>query len=348
MGKQNQENSTGKLEKMDEKEKSSVTNKESLAKIPKKLVVSSSPHLRALDDTRTVMLTVIVALIPIAVYDIYLFGWYAVKTFFWSIFGALLAEAGIQRMRKMKVTIDDGSALLTGILFAMCMPPKVPFWLSFIGGFVSISLGKQIYGGLGHNIFNPALVGRAFVLISWAKHLTQDWYKTVDVDTISGATPLFVAKQFYEGAVDVDLSQFYEVSLFRNPYGSMGEVSVLLVLVGFAILLYKKVIDWTIPVSYLGTLFLFTWLVGRDPTFYILTGGAFFGAVFMATDYVTSPITKRGRLIFGFGCGFLTFLLRIYSNAPEAVAYSILFMNALTPLIDTYTMPKKFGAVKET
>lgn len=314
----------------------------------KKLLVTSSPHLTHPDTTQKIMFTVVIALLPIAVYDIYLFGRAAVSTFFWSITGAVFAEALIQQVRRVQVTIDDGSAFLTGMLFAMCLPPKVPFWISFIGGFVAIALGKQAFGGLGHNIFNPALVGRAFVLISWANHLTKDWYETVSVDTISGATPLYVAKQFYEGAVKVNLSDFYFIHLFRNPYSSMGEVAGVLVILGFLILLAKRVIDWTIPVTYVGTVAVLTALAGRDPVFYVLTGGLLFGAVFMATDYVTSPITRKGKLIFGFGCGVMTFLVRTYSTAPEAVAYSILFMNALTPLIDIYTRPKKFGAVRKT
>jgi electron transport complex protein RnfD len=310
------------------------------------LVVSPPPHLKAPDTTSKIMLTVVAALAPIMVYDIYLFKGAAISTFFWSIFGALLAEAGIQRLRRQRITLYDGSALLTGILFAMVLPPKVPFWLSFIGGFVAIALGKQIYGGLGHNIFNPALVGRVFVLISWAKHLTSDWYEKVSIDTISGATPLFVAKQLYQGTISADLTKFYSTALFRNPYGSMGEVSALLIILGLVILLAFRVIDWRTPAAYIGSVFVLTWWAGRDAIFYTLSGGVLFGAVFMATDYVTSPITKKGKVIFGLGCGFLTFLMRLYASTPEAVAYAILFMNALTPLIDTYTRPRVFGAVK--
>ena len=310
------------------------------------LVVSPPPHLKAPDTTSKIMLTVIAALAPIMVYDIYLFKGAAINTLFWSIFGALLAEAGIQRLRRQRITLYDCSALLTGILFAMVLPPKVPFWLSFVGGFVSIALGKQIFGGLGHNIFNPALVGRAFVLIAWTKHLTSDWYEKVSVDTISGATPLFVAKQLYQGTISADLTKFYSTALFRNPYGSMGEVSALLIVLGFVILLAFRVIDWRTPVAFIGSVFVLTWWAGRDAIFYTLSGGVLFGAVFMATDYVTSPVTKTGKVIFGLGCGFLTFLMRLYASTPEAVAYAILFMNALTPLIDSYTRPRVFGAVK--
>lgn len=329
---------------MEEKEK--IKTEKEMEKTRLKLVVSSSPHIRDKSTTQKIMLTVIIALIPIAIYDIYLFGWFAVKTFFWSVFGAVLTEALIQKARKMQVTITDGSAILTGLLLAMCLPPKVPFWVSFIGGLVAIAIGKQVYGGLGHNIFNPALVGRVFLLLSWAGHLTRDYYEKFRVDTISGASPLFIAKQYYLGEVKVDLTQFYKIHLFKNTYGSMGEVSAILILLGFVILLFSRVIDWTIPVSYVGTVFVLTLAAGRDPVFYVLSGGLLFGAVFMATDYVTSPLTRKGKLIFGFGCGLFTFLMRIYSNSQEAVAYSILLMNALTPIIDNYTMPRKFGAVK--
>jgi electron transport complex protein RnfD len=308
-----------------------------------KLTVAPPPHLTHPDTTQKIMFTVILALMPIVLYDLYLFKWYAFVTFAASVFGAVFAEALIQQIRRVPLTVYDGSALLTGILFALTLPPKVPWWISFIGGFVAIAIGKQAFGGLGYNIFNPALVGRIFVLISWANHLTADWYEKIKVDTISGATPMYVAKQFYLGGVKVELSNFYVIQLFRNVYSSMGEVSAVLIIFGFIVLLATRVIDWSIPVSYVGTVALLTAIAGRDPVFYVLGGGLLFGAVFMATDYVTTPITRKGKIIFGIGCGLLTFLLRVYSNAPEAVAYSILFMNALTPIIDKYTRPAVFG-----
>ncbi len=313
----------------------------------KKLAVSAPPHITHPDTTQKIMFTVVLALLPIVLYDLYLFGKYAAVTLFFSVFGAVFAEAFIQNYRRVPLTVYDGSALLTGILFALCLPPKVPWWISFIGGFVAVALGKQAFGGLGHNIFNPALVGRAFVLIAWANHLTADWYDKVNLDTISGATPLFVAKQFYLGGVKVELSNFYFIHLFRNTFSSMGEVSAVLIIFGFVVLLATRVIDYVIPVSYVGTVALLTFLAGRDPVFYVLAGGLLFGAVFMATDYVTTPITRKGKLIFGIGCGIMTTLLRLYSNAPEAVAYSILFMNGLTPLIDKYTRPAVFGVKKK-
>jgi len=312
----------------------------------KKLKVSAPPHILHPDTTQKIMFTVVIALLPIVLYDLYLFRWYAAVTLFWSIFGAVFAEALIQQIRRVPLTVSDGSAFLTGVLFALTLPPKVPWWISFIGGFVAIALGKQAFGGIGANIFNPALVGRIFVLLSWPQHLTADWFQKINLDTISGATPMFVAKQFYLGNVKVELSDFYLIHLFRNPFGSMGEVSAFLILFGFVFLLVQKVIDYVTPLAYVGTVALLTALAGRDPLFYVLGGGLLFGAVFMATDYVTTPITRRGKLIFGIGAGFLTFLLRLYANTPEAVAYSILFMNAMTPLIDLYTRPRVFGVGK--
>lgn len=310
----------------------------------KRLLVTAPPHIYHPDTTQKIMFTVALALAPIAIYDIYLFGKYAVITLFFSIFGAVFAEAFIQQLRRVPVTIKDGSAFLTGLLFALTLPPKVPWWISFIGGFVSIAIGKQAFGGLGYNIFNPALVGRAFVLMAWPQHLTADWFEKISVETVSGATPMFLAKYFYLGNIKIDLTNFYFVHLFRNTFGSMGEVSAALIIFGFFFLLARRIIDYSTPVAYVFTVAVLTLLLGRDPLFYVLGGGLLFGAVFMATDYVTTPITRKGKVLFGIGAGVLTTLMRLYANTPEAVAYSILFMNALTPLIDIYTKPKVFGA----
>lgn len=312
-------------------------------KSERKLIVAAPPHISHPDTTQKIMFTVVLALLPIVLYDIYLFKTYALVTFLFSIVGSVFAEALIQQIRRVPLTVYDGSAFLTGLLFALTLPPKVPWWISFIGGFVAIAIGKQAFGGLGNNIFNPALVGRIFVLVAWPKHLTSDWFEKINVDTLTGATPMFAAKQFYLGNVKIDLSNFYFIHLFRNPFGSMGEVSAVLIIFGFFILLAKRIIDYSTPLSYVLTVFVLTYFAGRDPLFYVLGGGLLFGAVFMATDYVTTPITRKGKVVFGVGAGIITFLLRLYANTPEAVAYSILFMNAMTPLIDIYTRPKVFG-----
>lgn len=312
-------------------------------KSERKLIVAAPPHISHPDTTQKIMFTVVLALLPIVLYDIYLFKTYALVTLLFSIVGSVFAEALIQQIRRVPLTVYDGSAFLTGLLFALTLPPKVPWWISFIGGFVAIAIGKQAFGGLGNNIFNPALVGRIFVLVAWPKHLTSDWFEKINVDTLTGATPMFAAKQFYLGNVKIDLSNFYFIHLFRNPFGSMGEVSAVLIIFGFFILLAKRIIDYSTPLSYVLTVFVLTYFAGRDPLFYVLGGGLLFGAVFMATDYVTTPITRKGKVVFGVGAGIITFLLRLYANTPEAVAYSILFMNAMTPLIDIYTRPKVFG-----
>ncbi len=331
-------------EKKEEAKKVKKIKKEESPKY--RFIVSSPPHLRAPQDVPKIMLLVIIALLPVTIEAVAMFGIFAIKTIVLCILSAVATEAAIQKLRKIPVTIDDYSAVLTGLLLALCLPPKVPFWIPIVGGIVAIGLGKQVFGGIGFNIFNPALVGRAFLLMSWANHLTGDWYRTIKVDAISGATPLFVAKQLRAGLINVDLAQYYKPLLLANPYGSMGEVSAVLITLGGLFLILMKIIDWRIPAGYIGTAFVLSWLIGGDPVFYIMAGGLLFGAFYMATDYVTSPITKNGRLLFGIGCGLITVVIRFYSNFPEAVTYSILFMNACTPLIDMYVKPRKFGVAK--
>jgi electron transport complex protein RnfD len=312
-----------------------------------RLIVSAPPHLRSPEDAPRIMLMVVLALLPVTILALILFKLYALQTILFCIVGAVGAEALIQKLRGIPITINDWSAFLTGLLLALCLPPKVPFWIPLIGGAVAIGLGKQVFGGLGYNVFNPALVGRAVLLMSWANHLTRDWYATLSVEAISGATPLFIAKQVQANLIDFDLSRYYKMLLLQNPHGSMGEVSALLIILGGLFLMWRKVISWHIPLTYVGTVFVLSWLFQGDPIFYILAGGVMFGAVFMATDYVTSPVYPKGKVIFGIGCGLVTTIIRFFSSFPEAVTYAILFMNACTPLIDLYTKPKKFGAVKE-
>ncbi len=310
-----------------------------------KLIISVSPHIKDVISTSKIMLLVILALLPVTLEAIFLFKFDALQVILLSVISAVLTEAAINKMRRLPLTITDCSALLTGLLLALVLPPRVPFWIPLIGGFVAIALGKQIFGGLGYNIFNPALVARAILLLSWTKHMTRDFIPLPPIDTVSGATPLFVAKQARAGLISVNLAQYYKPLLLANSHGSLGEVSAFLLLLGGLFLIWQKIIDWRIPVSYIGTVLVFTYFLKGDPIFYILAGGLFLGAFFMATDYVTSPITRTGRVIFGIGCGIVTTLIRLYSGNPEAVNYSILFMNAWTPLIDRYIIPRKFGAV---
>lgn len=308
-----------------------------------KLVVSPAPHLRVKDEVRRIMFYVIIALLPAVLGSLYFFKFYALRAILISIAAAVVTEAGIQRVRKIPITVDDLSAVVTGLLLALTLPPKVPWWIPLVGGFVAISLGKQAFGGLGYNIFNPALVGRAVLLISWPAHISRDWYTYLKIDTVVSATPLYLAKQAREGLIRFDPTRYYKAFLLGNPGGTIGETSALLLLAGAAFLFLYGVIDWEIPISFLGTVAVLTILLRSDPIFYLLAGGLILGAFFMATDYVTAPVTRKGHIIFGVGCGVVTVLIRFYSALPEAVMYGILFMNVCTSLIDRYTRPRVFG-----
>ncbi|MGM5484292.1 MAG: RnfABCDGE type electron transport complex subunit D [Nanobdellota archaeon] len=298
-----------------------------------KTVISDNPHMKGKENVRSIMWYVVLALLPVVFASVYFFGMSAVKIISVSIVTAVLTEFTIQKLAGKKVTIQDGSAVLTGLLLALVLSPTVPWWIPFIGAIVSISIGKHVFGGLGQNIFNPALVGRAFLVISWSGIMTE-W---VSPDGITGATPLGMLKQGGGKAA-------YENLLIGNIGGCIGETSAIAILIGGAFLLYKGIIDWRIPFGFIGTAAVFSLILGQDPVFHILAGGLLIGAFFMATDYVTSPITPRGRLIFGAGCGSLTIILRLFSGYPEGVMFSILFMNMVVPLIDRFTKRRPFGA----
>lgn len=314
---------------------------------PLELVVSAPPHIRAKETVSGIIGWVILALLPVTLMSVYVFGLYAAKIIILSVGTTVLTEAAIQRLRKIPITIGDGSAALTGLLLALILPPKVPWWIPVIGGFVAIALGKQVFGGLGYNVFNPALVGRAVLMVSWAELMAQSWLSPLGrLDAVSTATPLALMKQARAGLAQFHSVYYYKPLLFTNPGGCLGEVSALLLLVGVTILLYKRIIEWRIPAGFLGTVFVLSLFTKTDPLFQVLAGGLLLGAFFMATDYVTSPVTPRGALIFGTGCGFITVLLRCFSNVSEGVTYAILFMNAFTPLIDRYTMPRIYGKGK--
>ena len=297
----------------------------------KKLTVSANPHINDKDTVNKIMWLVVLALIPAAIAGVYFFKGRALVVILLSIVSAVITEFIIQKFTGRKITIKDGSAVLTGLLLALVLSPLVPWWIAVIGSVVAISIGKMIFGGLGHNIFNPALVGRAFLVASWPALMTK-WL----IDGTTGATPLGLLK--LEG-----IKTGYSALFFGNIGGTIGETSAIALLIGAGFLLYKKIIDWRIPLSFIGTVFVFSFIFGQDPIFHILAGGLLIGAFFMATDYVTSPITSKGKLIFGFGCGFLTVILRLFSGYPEGVMFSILLMNAAAPLIDRYTKLKPFG-----
>jgi len=325
-----------------------------------KLTVTVSPHIWQGESTRQIMLWVIGALLPVTFYALWVFKFHALMVIALSIFTCVVTEGVYQKMMKLPVTIGDFSAVLTGLLLALILPPLVPWWIVVIGGFVAIMLGKQVFGGLGYNIFNPALVGRVVLVLSWPQHLAKDWYLPLvsksgfkllgvatKLDAITSATPLYAMKQMREGLLSgIKPAYFYKALLLSNPGGCIGEVSALLLLIGAAVLLAKRIIDWRIPLCYLGTVVVFTLILKGDVIFYLLAGGLILGAFFMATDYVTSCITRKGKIIYGVGLGFITVLLRFYSGLPEAVMISILVMNCWVPLIDKYTRPKVFGVTE--
>ncbi len=330
------------------------------------LTVSTSPHIRDPINTRRIMCQVIVALVPVTIYALVIHGLSALWILLSSIAGALLGEFVMQRGRRMPVTLHDCSALLTGLLLALTLPPLLPWWIAGLGGLIATILGKQIFGGIGHNLFNPALVGRAVIFVSWPAYFATAYAKSsaigfantathrsieAAVDVVNGASPLAAMQYVYEGAAKAPQglfgSSYYQPLLFSNPWGCLGEVSALLLILGGAYLLLTRVIDWRIPVIYVGTVAALTAISGRDPLFYTLAGGLLIGAIYMATDYTTSPLAHRGKVIYALGLGIMTWLLRGWSNNPEGVMFAILFMNAMVPLIDRYILPHRYGKVRK-
>ncbi|MFC1624373.1 RnfABCDGE type electron transport complex subunit D [Candidatus Omnitrophota bacterium] len=308
------------------------------------LTVSSAPHIKAGLTTQKIMCLVIFALLPAGLAGIYIYGLSSLKVILISIASCLLSELLFLKLRGKDLRIVlDGSAVLTGLLLAYNLPPELPFWIPVVGGAVSIIIGKQIFGGLGHNIFNPALVGRAFLHISWPVYMTT-WKNPRWVpDAISTATPL----------ASENVRSFTYMDLFLgNHSGSLGEVCILMLLIGALILLFLNIISLHIPISFIGTVMVLSWIFGGegffkgDFIFSLLAGGLVLGAFFMATDYVTRPLTRTGKIIFGIGCGILTVIIRLKGSYPEGVSYAILFMNAMVPLIDRYTKTRTYGVVR--
>lgn len=323
-----------------------------------RLVVAPSPHVASAVTCSSIMLWVVGALAPAAIWTMINMGWPAVQVFALCIGSSLLTEFAWNVSAKKPQTLMDGSALVTGVLLAMCMPPMLPWWMAVFAGVIAIGLGKMVFGGLGWNLFNPALVGRAFVLLSWAGVLSKlpnrGWFATLDIpakgglDAISGATRLAVAAadRAAGGGYGFNLAQQYQPLLWRNLEGSLGEVSAALLILGGLVLLAKGIIDWRIPAGYIGTMAALSWAFGSDPLFHVLAGGVLLGAFFMATDYVSSPMTKNGRLVFGIGCGVFNAVGRFFGPSPESTTFAILFMNGLAPLIDKMFTPRTFGWVK--
>ncbi len=311
-------------------------------------ILSVSPHLRTKEDVPRIMLDVIIALIPASIVAVYFFRWYALRTILVCLIFAPLAEWVSEKIMKRPNTTNDFSAVVTGLLLALTLPPTLPPWIAAIGAIVSIVLGKAIFGGLGWNPFNPALVGRAVLVASWPLGMTT-WIKPSASWRISGllqavttATPLNIVKEkLVEEVLPTHLQMF-----LGNRAGSLGETSVVALLIGALYLLYRRQITWHIPLSYLVVVALSSFIFKLDVLFQLFAGGLILGAFFMATDYVTSPLTRKGQIIFGLLCGLITMLIRLKGGFPEGVCYSILIMNMLTPTIDKLTVPKIFGAVK--
>lgn len=307
-------------------------------------IMSSSPHVRSSETTSRIMRDVMIALLPATAFGVYIFGLNALMVVLFSVVFAMLTEAVIQRLMHKKVTVSDGSAAVTGLLLALNLPPSVPFWIPILGSVFAIAIVKQAFGGLGHNFINPALAARAFLLASWPTLMTT--WTIPGADAVSSATPLGALKMG-------EALSSYQDMFIGNIGGCIGETSAIALIIGGLYLIARRVIDPRIPVVYIGTVALFTWVAGPqglftgDALYHILGGGLMLGAFFMATDYTTSPMSGTGKIVFAAGCGVLTSVIRLWGGYPEGVSYSILLMNLVVPLIDKAFVPKRFGgAVK--
>jgi len=308
---------------------------------PREFLISPSPHLWRGPSVSRIMYLVALALVFPTGAAIYFFGYRVIAVLGVCTGAALLTEYLCKKMRG-RAFVMDGSAVVTGLLLALTLPPTVPLWMAAVGAVFAIAVVKEAFGGLGHNIFNPALGARAFMSVSFSLPMTT-WVEPTgfDVDVVTSATPLSGAsawQQFDPAA--------YQAMFLGNISGSLGETSALAILIGGCLLLGLRVVNWRIPATYIGVVAILSLAFGQDPLFHILAGGLMLGAFFMATDYVTSPLTNRGKVIFGVSLGVLTMLIRHFGGMPEGVCYSILFMNAMTPLIDRYARERPYGLVK--
>lgn len=321
-----------------------------------RLTISPSPHVHGGDSVKKNMYGVVIALLPALAASVWFFGLGSLWVVLTSVVSCVLIEAAIQKfILKVPVSVTDGSAALTGLILAFNLPSNLPIWIIVIGALVAIGVGKMTFGGLGQNIANPAILGRVFLLVSFPAQMTT-WPVPNAVDGSTGATPLGIMKEGLLSGKSVseiipDLPTNTDL-LLGGIGGSLGEVSAVALLIGFVFMLVRKIITWHIPVSILVTMFVFGGILYlaspeeyASPMFHILTGGALLGAIFMATDYVTSPMSYKGMLIYGFGIGLLTMLIRIFGAYPEGMSFAILIMNLVTPLINTYCKPKRFGEV---
>ncbi len=303
----------------------------------KLLNVSSSPHVRNGVTTKNLMYDVAIAMLPATIWGVMQFGFYSLLVVIATVLSCMLSEYAFESLMGKPITVDDGSALVTGMILALNMPPTIPLWIPVLGGMFAIIVVKQLFGGLGQNWMNPALAARCFLLISFAGAMTS--FTDPVTDAVAGATPLATMK----AGGTYDLAAMF---VGKVP-GTIGEISVIALLIGAAYLLYKQVISIRIPGVYILTFAVFAFIFGRHDLGYVLAevcgGGLIFGAFFMATDYVTSPITPKGQIVFGVCLGLLTGLFRIFGGSAEGVSYAIIFCNILVPLIEKFTLPTAFG-----
>ena len=320
--------------------------------------ISPSPHVHGGDSIEKNMYGVLIALVPTFIFSVVFFGLGAILVTLTSVVACLVFEYVIQKyLMKQRPTIWDGSAIITGVLLAFNLPSSLPLWIVVIGALVAIGIGKMSFGGLGNNIFNPALVGRVFLLISFPVQMTTwpvpNGFATADA--VTGATPLALVKEAVKNGQSVgDILSSGGVStgnlILGNIGGSLGEVAAIGLLLGFAYMLIRKIISWHIPVAIFATVIVFSGILNladpaqfAGPVFHLFTGGLMLGAIFMATDYVTSPMTHKGMLIYGVGIGLLTVIIRVFGAYPEGMSFAILIMNGFTPLINRYCKPKRFA-----
>jgi len=316
-----------------------------------RLFVCSSPHLRDSVTTQRIMLDVIIALLPATAAGILFFGLRSALVIIVTVAASVLTEYLMRKGLKREQTISDLSAVVTGLLLALNLPPSIPVWVAIVGAVIATGLIKQLFGGLGQNFMNPALGARVILVVAWARQMTT-WTEPF-IDAVASATPLSLLDASAT-ATPLGANYWYSyLDLFLGKIpGCIGETSALAILLGFVYLLFRRVITWHIPVIYTGTVAVLTWILGPeglftgDPLYHVLAGGLLMGAVFMATDYVTCPMTRKGIVIYAIGCGLLTVLFRLYGNMPEGVSFAIILMNIVTPLIDRYTIPVAFGGEK--
>jgi len=340
------------------KNKASASQAETKKKIemPGFLTVAPSPHIKSHETTSTVMLEVIIALIPAFIWGVYIFGWRALALGILSVGACVIFEALTQKILHRPITVKDFSAAVTGLLLAMNLPVSVPLWMPVIGAFIAIVVVKQLFGGIGKNFLNPALAARVFLFSAWASNMSATSYtapgnrinslawEMAEADIVSSATPLAALKSGVLPQVGItDM-------VIGNIGGCIGEVSAVLLALGGLYLIIRHIITWHIPVAYIGTVALLTLVFARGDMsslsfmlYEVFAGGLMIGAFFMATDYSTSPVTPRGRLLFGVGCGVITVMIRYFGSYPEGVSFAILIMNMLVWYIDKATMPRRFG-----